>query len=146
MFNSIMFVVQILFAMLGLYQLFLTFFGWHRRKEDLSHKPQKSFALLIAAHNEEQVVGALIENLQKMKYPRELYDIFVICDNCTDGTVGFVAAMPAYTPARENPNQRGKGFAIEWMLKELWKHAAQYDGDRRCSMRTIWWQPTSCNI
>ena len=32
MFNSFMFVVQILFAVLGLYQLFLTFFGWHRKK------------------------------------------------------------------------------------------------------------------
>ncbi|GGG77043.1 glycosyltransferase family 2 protein [Paenibacillus radicis (ex Gao et al. 2016)] len=129
MFNTIMFVFQIGFALLGLYQLFLTFFGWSRKKEDLSHAPQKKFALLIAAHNEEQVVGALIENLLKMKYPRELYDIFVICDNCTDGTVKVVNSYDGvYACERVNTNQRGKGYAVEWMLKELWKMPKNYDG------------------
>jgi cellulose synthase/poly-beta-1,6-N-acetylglucosamine synthase-like glycosyltransferase len=128
MLNSFLLVVQALAAVIGVYQIFLSFFGWYRRKERITHKPTKSFALLVAAHNEEAVVGALIENLLKMDYPRGLFDVFVICDNCTDGTTNVVRKYPGvFACERTNPDQRGKGFAIEWMLKELWKHPKQYD-------------------
>ena len=59
-------------ALIGAYQLFLTFFGWYRPKNKKMFAPQKSFAVLVAAHNEEQVVGALIENLKTLDYPKEL--------------------------------------------------------------------------
>jgi len=128
MFNNVLMVIQGLAAAIGVYQIILSFFGWYRRRERITHKPTKSFALLVAAHNEETVVGALIENLLKMEYPRELFDIFVICDNCTDGTADIVRRYEGvYACERTNPNQRGKGFAIEWMLKELWKKPRQYD-------------------
>ncbi|WP_372628857.1 glycosyltransferase family 2 protein [Cohnella sp.] len=128
MFNNVLLVIQAIAAGIGVYQIVLSFFGWYRRKERITHKPTKSFALIVAAHNEEAVVGALIENLQKMDYPRELFDIFVICDNCTDGTADIVRGYEGvYACERTNPNERGKGFAIEWMLKELWKNPRQYD-------------------
>ncbi len=73
----------------------------------------------MAAHNEEQVIGALIENLKNLDYPKELYDIFVIADNCTDKTAQIARDMGVYACERHNPNLRGKGYAIEWMLKEL---------------------------
>jgi cellulose synthase/poly-beta-1,6-N-acetylglucosamine synthase-like glycosyltransferase len=128
MLNNIFLVVQVFFFMIGAYQVILSFFGWYRKRERITHKPTKSFAVLVAAHNEKAVVGALIENLLKLDYPRELYDIFVICDNCTDGTADIVRQYPGvHACERTNPNQRGKGYAIEWMLKELWKHPRQYD-------------------
>ena len=84
--NSIMMALQILLTVIGVYQFTLALFGIVRKKRQIHHAPQKSFAILVAAHNEEQVVGALIENLKSMDYPKELYNVFVICDNCTDGT------------------------------------------------------------
>jgi cellulose synthase/poly-beta-1,6-N-acetylglucosamine synthase-like glycosyltransferase len=84
--------------------------------------------VLVAAHNEEQVVGALIENLLHLDYPKELYDIFVICDNCTDRTADIARGCGVYAMERRNLSLRGKGYAIEWMLKELWKRPRQYDG------------------
>jgi len=128
MFNNVLLAIQALAAAIGVYQIVLSFFGWYRRKERITHKPTKSFALIVAAHNEEAVVGALIENLLKMDYPRELFDIFVICDNCTDRTADIVRGYEGvYACERTSPNERGKGFAIEWMLKELWKNPRQYD-------------------
>ncbi len=128
MFNNVLLAIQAIAAAIGVYQIVLSFFGWYRRKERITHKPAKSFALIVAAHNEEAVVGALIENLLKMDYPRELFDIFVICDNCTDATADIVRGYEGvYACERTNPNERGKGFAIEWMLKELWKNPRQYD-------------------
>ena len=117
MMNAIVLVVQIGLFAVGLYQLVLSFWGLKIKKERKKHAPQKTFAVLVAAHNEEQVVGALIENLKTLDYPREMYDIFVICDNCTDGTADVVRAHGAIAMERHNNALRGKGFAIEWMLK-----------------------------
>ncbi|GIO67026.1 glycosyltransferase family 2 protein [Paenibacillus sp. FSL M7-1455] len=128
MFEKIMIVLQVFFGLVGLYQLVLSFFGWYRKKESKSHSPQKTFAVIVAAHNEEEVIGALLENLQKMRYPREMYDIFVICDNCTDNTVAITNSFEGVTACvRNNPDKRGKGYALEWMLDKLWKMPKSYD-------------------
>lgn len=55
--------------------------------------PKTRFAVLIPARNEENVIGVIIKSLQAQKYPRELFDIFVIPNNCTDDTEG--AALKA---------------------------------------------------
>ena len=48
---------------------------------------QNRFAIIIPAHNEAEVVGRTVkELLTKQDYPRELYDVFVCADNCTDDT------------------------------------------------------------
>ncbi|MDB4867652.1 MAG: glycosyltransferase [Cohnella sp.] len=129
MLNSILFVVQIIVGAIGVYQFILSIFGWGAKKAVVFHDSQKSFAVLIAAHNEEKVVGALIENLLKLNYPRELFDVFVICDNCSDGTAAVARRYDGvFACERVDKHQRGKGFAIEWMLKELWSRKRQYDG------------------
>ncbi|WEK55123.1 MAG: glycosyltransferase family 2 protein [Candidatus Cohnella colombiensis] len=128
MFNQLLLSLQALAAAIGVYQIVLSFFGWTHKKETITHQPTKSFAVLVAAHNEETVIGALIENLLKFEYPRELFDIFVICDNCTDRTANIVMQYPdVYACERTNTHKRGKGFAIEWMLKELWANPQHYD-------------------
>ncbi|WNQ10349.1 glycosyltransferase family 2 protein [Paenibacillus aurantius] len=127
MLDNFLLVLQVVLALIGGYQLLLSFFGWYRRKTNVQHAPQKTFAVLVAAHNEEQVVGALIENLKNLDYPKELYDVFVICDNCTDNTADIVRQHGVYAFERHNASLRGKGYAIEWMLKELWKLPKSYD-------------------
>lgn len=127
MFDNLLLVMQIVLALVGGYQLFLTFFGWYRNKKKTQYAPQKTFAIFVAAHNEEQVVGALIENLKKLNYPKDMYDIMVICDNCTDGTADIVRQHGVFAFERHNAKLRGKGFAIEWMLKEMWKLSRSYD-------------------
>lgn len=125
--NLLVLIVQVVLFSVGLYQLTLSFWGWKIKKEKRSHAPQKTFAVLVAAHNEEKVVGALIDNLKTLDYPKELYDVFVICDNCTDKTADVVRAHGATAMVRVNDALRGKGYAIEWMLKELWAMDRDYD-------------------
>jgi cellulose synthase/poly-beta-1,6-N-acetylglucosamine synthase-like glycosyltransferase len=128
MLNYLFLVVQAFLAAIGVYQFGLSLFGYVRKKPGRRHEPRKSFAVLVAAHNEETVISALIENLLRLNYPRNLFDIFVICDNCTDRTAEIVRRYPGvHACERYNPHQRGKGFAIEWMLKELWNRPRQYD-------------------
>ena len=48
------------------------------------------FAVIGCAHNEETVIGMLVESVFATSYPKNMYDIYVICDNCTDGTADAV--------------------------------------------------------
>ncbi|WP_180951025.1 glycosyltransferase family 2 protein [Marasmitruncus massiliensis] len=48
--------------------------------------PQNRFAIVIAARNEACVIGNLVESLMVQNYPKELYDVYVVPNNCTDNT------------------------------------------------------------
>lgn len=58
-----------------------------RRPADYGFHPARTrFAILIAARNEELVIGPLINSLLAQDYPSDLYDIWVVPNNCTDNT------------------------------------------------------------
>ncbi len=58
-----------------------------RRPADYGFHPARTrFAILIAARNEELVIGPLINSLLTQDYPSDLYDIWVVPNNCTDNT------------------------------------------------------------
>ena len=46
--------------------------------------PQLS--LIVAAHDEQSVIAAKVENALALDYPRELLELIVACDGCTDAT------------------------------------------------------------
>lgn len=52
--------------------------------EDLAQAPLVS--ILVAAKNEEAVIGSLVENLCNLDYPPEKYEIWLIDDHSTDKT------------------------------------------------------------
>ncbi|QQE80378.1 glycosyltransferase family 2 protein [Alicyclobacillus sp. SO9] len=120
-------ILEIFTGIIGVYQIIMSLFGiWHRR-EKIVHSANKSFAVIVPAHNEEVVVGPLIDSLVTQKYPKHLYDVHVIADHCTDHTEQVAARHGAMVHVRENQEQRGKGFAIEWMLDRLWETGKHYD-------------------
>lgn len=49
-------------------------------------KRRHRYAIVIAARNEEAVIGRLLESIRLQDYPSELLTVFVVADNCTDGT------------------------------------------------------------
>jgi cellulose synthase/poly-beta-1,6-N-acetylglucosamine synthase-like glycosyltransferase len=48
--------------------------------------PLRSLSLIIAAHDEESVIAAKVANALALDYPRELLEVIVTCDGCTDAT------------------------------------------------------------
>lgn len=109
------------------YFLILGLLGLFRKKENKNYTPKNKFALLIAAHNEEVVIGSLIESMLKLDYPRERYDIFVIADNCTDDTAKIAKGYGVNVCERFAKDKRGKGYALEWMFAKLFDMKKQYD-------------------
>jgi cellulose synthase/poly-beta-1,6-N-acetylglucosamine synthase-like glycosyltransferase len=45
-----------------------------------------SLSLIVAAHDEESVIAAKVANALRLDYPRELLELIVACDGCSDAT------------------------------------------------------------
>lgn len=131
--NSIIYwstqLIQVLIFIAGCYFLGISMFGWIKRKEEPAEKypPKKRFALVIAAHNEEKVIGHIIDSLLRQNYPKSLYDIFVVADNCNDKTAEIAEEHGAIVYKRFNNEERGKGYALEWMFDKIYKMDEKYD-------------------
>lgn len=113
------------------YYYYVSVSGWRKRKEEKDYIPVKKFALVTAAHNEEAVIQYHIESLKNLNYPKELYDIYIIADNCTDKTAEVARAEGALVYERFS-EQRGKGFALEWMFEKLFKMEDEKQYDAIC--------------
>ena len=122
-------ILQIFSLSIGLYYFFIGFVGFLPIKD--KNKPIKDknhkFALLVAAHNEEQVIANMVKSLQAIDYPAEDYDIFVIADNCTDATARCAREAGAIVCERFDAARRGKGYALEWMFSKLFDMETKYD-------------------
>lgn len=118
---------QIFVFAITCYYLILGLLGLFRKEEKKNYTPKNKFALLIAAHNEEVVIGSLIESMLKLDYPKDMYDIFVIADNCTDDTAKIAKDYGVNVCERFAKDKRGKGYALEWMFAKLFKLEKQYD-------------------
>ncbi|HEY3971341.1 MAG TPA: hypothetical protein VGL79_08060, partial [Solirubrobacteraceae bacterium] len=51
-----------------------------------ANTPNQSVSLIVAAHDEQTVIGAKVANALELDYPRELLQVIVACDGCTDAT------------------------------------------------------------
>ena len=94
--------------------------------------PSTRFAIVIPAHNEERVVGDLIRNLKAMDYPKELFDIYVVCDHCTDRTEEIVREEGAVALIRVGSDRKGKGAALDWGLERVFALKGRFYYDAFC--------------
>ena len=88
---------------------------------------QHRFAIIIPAHNESRVIAHLIDSLKKQYYNSDLYQIFVIADNCTDNTADIARENGATVYERHDLLHRSKGHALRWFFEILWQHSEKYD-------------------
>ena len=113
------------------YQIAVGLFGFRKKTRDYAdHDPESRFLVLIPAHNEERVIGDIIRNLEEMDYPRELYDYYVIADNCTDRTaeVAREAGARVIETRKETPDApTGKPIALRKALNSLGDYQNRYD-------------------
>jgi cellulose synthase/poly-beta-1,6-N-acetylglucosamine synthase-like glycosyltransferase len=120
--NSILFIFQVVFWIIGIYYTITSLFGLVeklKKKNDKFYMPEKRFAIFIPAHNEEIVISSIVENLKHVNYPKELYDVYVVADNCTDKTADTAASAGAKVLARFNNSDRGKGHALKWAFEKV---------------------------
>ena len=113
------------------YQIVIGFFGFGKAKKDYKdHDPQSRFLVLVPAHNEEKVIGDIIRNLNDMDYPKELYDFYIIADNCTDNTAEVARNLGAKVieTQKDSPDApTGKPIALKKALQAVGDYQNRYD-------------------
>lgn len=111
-----------------IYQIAISLCSLVKLKEKpLKVNKEHRFMAIIPAHNEQEVIGNLIESLKNQDYNKELYDIYVIADNCTDNTARVAKNAGAIVYERYNETEKTKGYALDWFLQQKIKEDAPYD-------------------
>lgn len=115
--------VSLLFFAMYLHQFVYMILGTVYNKKPKKPKNrefvQHKIGIVISARNEEKVIGHLIDSIYKNDYPRELYNIFVVADNCTDSTKQICEEKGCIVLERNDPEKIGKGFALNFLFSEL---------------------------
>lgn len=110
-FNTIIF---LFFTVAFFYQIVYFLVGLRRGEVDLPEaKKNHRYAFMIAAHNEEVVIGQLVESIKGQDYPAELIDIYVVADACTDATAERAREAGAYVYERNDLARKGKSWALD---------------------------------
>ncbi|WP_268913509.1 glycosyltransferase family 2 protein [Lentilactobacillus sp. SPB1-3] len=96
-------IIKILAGMVALwtyslifYYMFLSIFGYKKATRNYQiHEPKLKFLILIPSHNEENVIGATIQHLHGVDYPKDLYQVVVVSDQSSDATTKIAEAEGA---------------------------------------------------
>ena len=110
------------------YQIVVSFCSLIKLKDKkLLIEKEHKFMAVVPAHNEETVIRNLVESLVAQDYPKELYDVYVIADNCTDATAEIAKEAGAKVLKRFDEANKTKGHALNWFIKQKIEEDADYD-------------------
>ena len=107
---------------LSLYLLFLAVASLVRsRRSATPSAPLTRFAMLIPAHEEELVIGRLLDSVNALDYPHDLYRVDVVADHCTDQTAAIAHGHGAMVHERTDHEPRGKSWSLNALVRDLLK-------------------------
>jgi len=82
--------------------------------------PWPEVTLLIAAHNEEDVIEQRVENALEMDYPSDRLEIVIALDGCTDETAEIVRRFESQgVRLLDFPDRRGKSAVLNDAMREV---------------------------
>ncbi len=108
-----------IFILLFLYQFIYLLVGLFKKPMVFEAKKQHRYAILISAKNEENVIAHLIHSILNQEYPKELIQVFVVADNCSDQTADVSRGAGATVYERYDSQQLGKGYALQYLLRQI---------------------------
>lgn len=123
----LMFLAGLPMFLFMIYNLIIGFKGLYCKYQKYpKHAARKHFCAVVAARNEEGVIGQLVDTLKAVNYPSELLDVWVIPNNCTDQTGAVAASHGAniYNPVREI---HSKGEALNEFFDHIFSTRDIYD-------------------
>lgn len=113
-------IFSVLIALCFLYHWVLVGLNFVKKQKKYPDAPPKKYAVLVPARNEENVIGHLLDSLNKQDYPKDMFDIYVIADNCTDNTADIAKEYGAKVYVRSNDKLVGKSHALDEVLHHIW--------------------------
>jgi 1,2-diacylglycerol 3-beta-glucosyltransferase len=89
------------------------------RPPPVAPMPRHRFAIVVPAHDEEDGITATVKSLTNVDYPRNLFEVVVVADNCCDATALRAREAGARVIERFDEARRGKGYALELAFDTL---------------------------
>ena len=110
-FNEILSIIndQVLLTIIGIafgIQLIYILLFFIPAKKYPKAKKQHKFGIVIPARNESDVIADTVKCLLASDYPRELFDVFVVADNCTDKTAELARNAGEIVYERSDPDPK----------------------------------------
>ena len=124
--EEIAFWLSLILKVFTVYFACIAVFTLKKRRRYPKAAPATRFAVVVAARNEEAVIGNLVESVLNQNYPAHLRDIYVVPNNCTD--YREAAAVPA-GPAAGPALSRGAGRGIHGLFDGEVDAAVLVDAD-----------------
>ncbi len=122
--------VGLIFSLVFFYQFVYIFIA--AIKKHYAYKAascEHSYAFLICAHNEEQVIAELIASIKQQDYPADKIKVFCVADNCSDRTALRAEAAGAEVLVREDLTTRGKSWVMRYGFQEIFKrYPGRFEG------------------
>lgn len=89
-------------------------------KSDGFEEGLPAVTVIMPAHNEANIIGAKLNNLLALEYPRDKLEILVVSDGSTDGSVATVKRYVDRAPVvvHEVPERKGKANALNLALEK----------------------------
>lgn len=118
----LLWIAQVMVGFVFTWLIAVSFIG-NKKSRTLQQKKSlhdHRFAVVICAHNEETVIGNILESLSVQTYDPQNWKVYVIADRCTDHT-GEIAKQFAFVTVLYR-NVRGsstKGLALEWGIERV---------------------------
>ncbi len=111
-------IILFVFGILTFYKTIYCFIGFFVPKKVFKKTNKKyKYGIIIAARNEEKVIGNLIDSIKNNTYKN--YSIFVIADNCNDKTASICRNKGAIVYERNNKKKMRKGYALEYLFDRI---------------------------
>jgi cellulose synthase/poly-beta-1,6-N-acetylglucosamine synthase-like glycosyltransferase len=85
----------------------------------LSNEAPARVTLLIAAHNEKEVIEGRIRNALELDYPRDRLEIVVASDGSTDGTIALARRFEPVVRVMDFAHRRGKAATLNAALERI---------------------------
>ncbi|MCX4314694.1 MAG: glycosyltransferase family 2 protein, partial [Clostridia bacterium] len=134
-FNEILSIIndQVLLTIIGIafgIQLIYILLFFIPAKKYPKAKKQHKFGIVIPARNESDVIADTVKCLLASDYPRELFDVFVVADNCTDNTAELArnAGAIVYERSDPDPKHHKAGYALKYLFERIMdEHAGEYE-------------------
>lgn len=93
--DTVFFVLSLCLKIFTVYFAAIALFALKKRNRYPAAPAQTRFAVVVAARNEEAVIGDLVHSVLTQDYPPQLRDIYVVPNNCTDFTEAVARAAGA---------------------------------------------------
>ena len=119
--TSVLWWIYRILAILTIYKTFYLILGTFFTRIFPKAKKNHKYAIVIAARNEEKVIGNLLDSINKQDYPKKLITTFVVCDNCIDNTKKVAKEHGAICYERFDEKKKTKGYALQFLFNQIKK-------------------------